>query len=139
MNKLAPVPKTSIHKKSQKKTSSNNKTLTIPIIQSRFMLIPLLITRGRSNDSHAQCPMVFLVQSRLGTTRPVIRRIGCNAVDRASRFSAARGEYVEIMVNNVTVIVVVILYFGCGIVSTADRLKTKQHHMSVCHKECSLG
>ena len=30
--------------------------------------------------------IVVIVQSRLGTTRPVIRRIGCNAVDRASRF-----------------------------------------------------
>ena len=48
-----------------------------------------------------------LVQSRPSTTRLVIRRIGCSAVDRASRFSAARGEYVEIMVKNVTVILVI--------------------------------
>ena len=34
-------------------------------------------------------------------------RIGCNTVDRASRFFSRQGEYVEIMVNNVTVILVV--------------------------------
>ena len=47
------------------------------------------------------------VQSRPSTTRLVIRRIGCNAVDRASRFFCRQGEYVEIMLNNVTVILVV--------------------------------
>ena len=31
--------------------------------------------------------VIFLVQSRLSTTRPVITLIGCNAVGRASRFS----------------------------------------------------
>ena len=50
---------------------------------------------------------VILIQSRPATTRPVIRRIGCNAVGRASRFFCRQGEYVEIMVNNVTVILVV--------------------------------
>ena len=47
------------------------------------------------------------IQSRPSTTRLIIRRIGCNAVDRASRFFCRQGEYVEIMVNNVTVILVV--------------------------------
>ena len=49
----------------------------------------------------------LIVQSRPSTTRLVIRRIGYNAVDRASRFFCRQGEYVEIMVNNVTVILVV--------------------------------
>ena len=98
---------------------------------------------------YIRCCLQVFVQSRPSITRPVIRRIGCNAVDRASRFSAARGEYVEIMVNNVTVILVVRdtckinstststyctrteycpkstiarAYFGCGIVSTVNRL-----------------
>ena len=44
----------------------------------------------------------MVVQSRPSTTRLVIRRIGCSAVDRASRFFSRWGEYVEIMVNNVT-------------------------------------
>ena len=34
-------------------------------------------------------------------------RIGCNAVGHACQFSAARGEYVEIMVNIINVILVV--------------------------------
>ena len=46
------------------------------------------------------------IQSRPATTRPIIRQIGHNAVGRACRFFAARGERVEIMVNNVTVILV---------------------------------
>ena len=36
------------------------------------------------------------------------------------------------------VITIARVYFGCGILSSVDRLKTKQH-TSVCHKECSLG
>ena len=49
-----------------------------------------------------------ILQSRPSTTRLVIRRIGCSAVDRASRFFCRQGGMcVEIMVNNVTVILVV--------------------------------
>ena len=57
------------------------------------------------------------VQSCPATTRPVIRGIGCNAVDRASRFFCRQGEYVEIMVNNVTVILVV--RYTCKINTTS--------------------
>ena len=39
----------------------------------------------------------ILIQLRPSTTRLVIRRIGCNAVDRASRIFGRQGEiYVEI-------------------------------------------
>ena len=104
------------------------------------------------------CKHVLLIQWRPARTRPVIRRIGCNAVD----VSAARGEYVEIMVNNVTVILVVL--DTCKINTTVHQLTLyhvryrvmsevinnsaslfwlrhcchlrsgKQHHTSVCHK-----
>ncbi len=104
-----------------------------------------------------------IIQSRPSTTRFVIRRIGCNVVDRASRFFCRQGEYVEIMVNNVTVILVLrdtckinttihplartvpvpsnvrshnnsASLFWCRIVSTVDRL-TPHHHTTQRH-EC---
>ena len=92
------------------------------------------------------------------TTRFVIRRIGYNAVDRASRFFCRQGEYVEIMVNNVTVILIVRftlhplartvavsevitiarVYFGCDIVSTVDRLNNTTQVCATMSKNVRL-
>ena len=134
--------------------------------QDLHMILMLLRVHSKILVQQQRKHIKSELQSRPSTTRLVIRRIGCNAVDRASRFFYHQGEYVEIMVNNVTVILVVRdtckinttststystrtemsegitiarVYFGCGIVSTVDRLTTPHDITSVCHKECSLG